>query len=310
MAAGLVAFALSGASFPERAQASGPSTRPPKSAVAAACHDPARGETNARVETFLSATVTDYSRKSVVARRIFGQMAGSSPALCLDPESVNGNAGSYFPLGKRIVIWDRNFLANGNTLTHEAMHAAQDKNGNLISTIVTTRAEFVRQSVYMEMAAYAAEAVVALELKQSGDTRLWSYVMQGGKGRARELDKAAHAYDAARAQGHDHDRALEYAGSAAWMAAFDDARLIAHYATKAASEYKGQGVEKASLESGQLQAARMGRIDETLNLTRHVTAPPDAVIMSAWMRGREEGRFTVEGKPHSLIDKGWRSPLR
>ncbi|MFN7114930.1 MAG: DUF6782 family putative metallopeptidase [Alphaproteobacteria bacterium] len=172
-------------------------------------------------------------------------------------------------------------------IAHEILHAAQDKNGLLSYQYDWDIHSRLARNLSIEAAALSFELMVAFEMKQQGDAKLWDhmrtrYAQQSSYGDARLYTLTEETWAQSKAEGKTDDAALRDVGKALWTRMFDNPGWLDFYLNFELATYirdvtSGALDGQRTLRSGgysQSKTDSAGKIGSGESFTRGARVPP------------------------------------
>lgn len=225
----------------------------------------------------LATEVFSFAKLSPIANAAFLSVYENEVPVCL-VEKDHDVAGTYSSKDDKIFIYGKNnVLVEGtvSTVLHEAYHALQDVRGDLSFFEESGSIEDIQKHILVvEAAARTVTTAGVYEAYVNGDSDMWGVFQYGD-----DVKVFEETYDEYREKGGSHNDALEYAGSQAFMAAFNNQNWLDAY-NKKVIFHVADSLSKGGL--GELMLAKSDTSASSINLdSQNITLKVDDAMPHA-----------------------------
>ncbi|MDP2205466.1 MAG: hypothetical protein Q8K65_04100 [Alphaproteobacteria bacterium] len=236
----------------------------------------------------------DLSKLPLTGRPLVEMAAKENIQFCNIQHLPAGMGAQYVPtLGAVLAPGTMNAEPMILRIAHEILHAAQDKNDLLNYHYDWDIHSRLARNLSIEAAALSFELLVAFEMKQQGDPKLWDhmrtrYAQQSSYGDARLYTLAEETWAQSKAVGKADDAALRDVGKALWTRMFDNAGWLDFYLNFELATYirdvtSGALDDQRNLRSGgysQSKTDNAGKIGSSESFTKDARVPTLEKLLS------------------------------
>lgn len=230
----------------------------------------------------------DLAKLPLTGRPLVEMAARENIQFCNIQHLPAGMGAQYVPtLGAVLAPGTMNAEPMILRIAHEILHAAQDKNELLSYHYDWDIHSRLARNLSIEAAALSFELMVAFEMKQQGDPKLWDhmrtrYAQQSSYGDARLYTLAEETWEKAKTAGKADDAALRDVGAALWTRMFENRSWMDFYLNFELATYirdvtSGALDDQKTLRSGgysQSKTDKAGATGAGESFTKGLRVPP------------------------------------